>query len=314
MESGINNNELDFPLITIIIGTKDRAKLLPRAINSVLNQTYIKFECIIVDGDSHDNTKEIVLSYEDSRIIYIRLSPNPGRGEALNYAMKISKGDFLVVLDDDDEFLPNKIENQVKLLVKSNDKVGLIYSWTKFWDDKKDKLDEIWENNIEGYVFQHLLESQSLCTFPAIMFKRNALLKIGYYFNRTAIDSDWQYVCRICKEFEVILYPEILQIVHRNHLYLRLSNQNIISKQRHIDLCKFHIDFLKEFHDDYKKHKKKQLVHIIPILQYSSYLKQYKLFIIYSIKAILINPFYLNTNIQILKGLIRILFKDYYKK
>jgi glycosyltransferase involved in cell wall biosynthesis len=300
------------PLVTVIIGTKDRAKIIHRAIDSVLGQTYKNIECIIIDGDSQDNTEEIIGLYNDSRIKYIHLSPNPGRGEALKIAMIQAKGEYIVVLDDDDEFLPQKIEKQVAVLMNTNENVGLAYSWTRFWDDGKNIQEEILRNTIRGYVFPYLLDSHALCSFPALMFKKTALKKVGYYFNRTPIDSDWQFACRLCKQFEVEFVPEILQVVHRNHLYERLSLAKTVDKNSLINTLNFNIDFLDEFKDDYAIFRKKQFVHLIPIIGNSSRIKNHEIFFKYSVKAFFINPFSKELIGQFIKGLFRFIIPNKY--
>ena len=69
----MNNNKT--PLVSVIIPTCNRAKLVPRAIKSILDQSYANFECIIVDDASTDDTKKVVNSIKDERIIYLRHQP-----------------------------------------------------------------------------------------------------------------------------------------------------------------------------------------------------------------------------------------------
>lgn len=98
------------PIISVTIATYNRSHLLPRAINSVLNQTYQNFELIIVDDCSTDNTKDIIKSFTDNRIIYHRHKKNKGLLAAVNTGWDLSKGKYQCKLDDDDELLPNALE------------------------------------------------------------------------------------------------------------------------------------------------------------------------------------------------------------
>lgn len=102
------------PLVSIIMLTYNRADYIALAINSALIQTYRKFELIILDDGSTDNTTEIVTRYTDSRIRYIKDNTNKGlfarRYESLSYVT----GDFVAILDSDDTWTdPKKLEKQL---------------------------------------------------------------------------------------------------------------------------------------------------------------------------------------------------------
>jgi len=100
-------------MITVFIPTYNRAHLLPRAINSVLNQTYKNFELIIVDDGSTDNTEEVVKSFSDNRIIYHKHKENRGVLAARNTGWDLTKGKYYCALGDDDELLPHALETIV---------------------------------------------------------------------------------------------------------------------------------------------------------------------------------------------------------
>lgn len=113
-------------LISVIIPTHNRKLLLKNAIDSVLNQTYQKFEIIIVDDCSTDGTKDYVLSLKDARIKYFRNEKNLYAAASRNVGIKNSNGEFIAFLDDDDEWFPQKLEKQIPIF--KNEKVGLVYS------------------------------------------------------------------------------------------------------------------------------------------------------------------------------------------
>ena len=109
-------------LVSIIITTYRRAELLNRSISSVLNQTYEYIEIIVVDDNNPDSsdrmeTERVMEFYRDNpKVVYIRQSCNQRQPAALNAGIKNAKGKYIGFLDDDDEFLPHKIEMQVKAL------------------------------------------------------------------------------------------------------------------------------------------------------------------------------------------------------
>lgn len=104
-------------LVSVIIGTYERYDLLQKAINSVLNQTYKNIELIIVDDCSSDERYKSLIDSKEFK--FIQLEKNSGLPAVpRNVGIKLSKGKWICFLDDDDYFLPNKIENQVLLSSK----------------------------------------------------------------------------------------------------------------------------------------------------------------------------------------------------
>ena len=116
------------PIISVIITTYNRAHILPRAIKSVLNQTYSNFELIIIDDCSTDDTKELVKSFNDERIIYHRHTKNKGLLAAVNTGWDLTKAKYNCKLDDDDELLPNALETVVKKFSEISTK-GVKFIW-----------------------------------------------------------------------------------------------------------------------------------------------------------------------------------------
>lgn len=100
---------VDRPLISVVLTTYNRCHLLPRAINSVLDGTYDNFELIIIDDASSDRTPEVVSQLKDRRIQYIRMQENGGVLRARNRGFDIARGDYVTILDDDDELLPDAL-------------------------------------------------------------------------------------------------------------------------------------------------------------------------------------------------------------
>lgn len=97
------------PLVSVILATYNRSNLLPRAIDSVLRGTYANIELIVVDDASPDRTPEVVSRFKDSRIRYVRMPENGGVLRARNRGFDMATGDYVTILDDDDELLPNSL-------------------------------------------------------------------------------------------------------------------------------------------------------------------------------------------------------------
>lgn len=130
------------PLISIIIPTYNRANLISKTLDSVKQQTFKNWECIVVDDGSKDNTEELLESYitNDNRIRFIK-RPNhlpKGANACRNYGFKISKGDYINWFDSDDIMHANKLEVQLQSL-KSNPKSPYNICQSKWFDKENNK-------------------------------------------------------------------------------------------------------------------------------------------------------------------------------
>ena len=101
------------PLVSVILPTYNHATFIGKAIESVLKQTYYNFELIIIDNYSEDNTEEIVASYKDDRIKYLKFRNNGIIAASRNQGIKHAKGEFIALLDSDDIWYRSKIEKQL---------------------------------------------------------------------------------------------------------------------------------------------------------------------------------------------------------
>lgn len=100
-------------MISIIIPTYNRESTIKRSIDSILRQTYQDFEIIVVDDNSTDNTKKVVLDIKDKRVKYIKHEYNLGANAARNTGVENARGDIVAFQDSDDEWAENKLEKQL---------------------------------------------------------------------------------------------------------------------------------------------------------------------------------------------------------
>lgn len=104
------------PLVSVIIPTRNRIDLLLRAVRSVQRQTYPHLEIIVVDDGSTDGTSEVIEALGDPRIRCLRHHLQRGGGAARNTGIGAATGELIAFLDDDDEWLPEKTEEQLRVL------------------------------------------------------------------------------------------------------------------------------------------------------------------------------------------------------
>lgn len=117
----MNKQDFNQPLVTVLMTAYNAEKFIDKAIASIIYQTYKNLEIIIVDDGSTDNTPKIIEYFKnlDQRIRVIRLKKNKGPSLASNIGLKIAKGEYIARLDADDIALPDRIEKQVKFLLKN---------------------------------------------------------------------------------------------------------------------------------------------------------------------------------------------------
>ncbi|WGD34883.1 glycosyltransferase family 2 protein [Olleya sp. YS] len=109
------------PLITVLIPTYNCEQYVHDAVQSILNQTYTNFECIIIDDCSTDGTVDIIKTFDDPRINLIVKPKNSGYTNSLNYGLTIAKGKYIARMDGDDISLPNRFEKQVAIFEQNDD-------------------------------------------------------------------------------------------------------------------------------------------------------------------------------------------------
>ncbi len=134
------------PTVSIIVPTYNRATLLPRALDSIIAQTFGDWEIVLVDDGSTDDTEALAAEYArplDDRFIYTRQS-HAGCTTARNRGIDICRGRFVAFLDSDDEYLPSKLERQLALF-ECRPKLGLVYSDYAYVDLDGQRHDSVFE-------------------------------------------------------------------------------------------------------------------------------------------------------------------------
>lgn len=112
-------------MISVVLPTFNRANRLVRAVECVLGQTHHDLELILVDDGSTDETPNIVRTFEDRRLRYIRLPSNVGQAAARNIGIREAAGAFVAFQDSDDIWLPHKLELQLKVLNNQESVIGV---------------------------------------------------------------------------------------------------------------------------------------------------------------------------------------------
>lgn len=196
--------------VSAIITTRNRLELLKRAIDSVMAQTYPDVECIVVDDASTDDTPEYCQSLP---VRYIRISPSEscGGNHARNVGIKAAQGEYVEFLDDDDYWLPQKTEKQVRLMEEKQ--CSLVYCGMRgeFVDTKgifyKDaSVDDLFA----GDMSRRILMLINCCTSSLIMARKEMLLQIGMFDEKVRFWQDYELTVRAAQVTPFYPVKEIL--------------------------------------------------------------------------------------------------------
>ena len=237
------------PTCSVIIPTYNRAHLVDRAIQSVLNQTYQNFEFIVVDDGSTDNTEEVVKKFQekDKRIRYIKHERNKGASAARNTGIKAAKGEYIAFQDSDDEWLPEKLEKQMKVFETAPPEVGVIY--TGFWrieNNKKIYIPYSWVAQKEGNIHKELLKG-SFIGLPTVLIRKECFKKAGMFDKKLPRLQDWELFIRISKHCKFKYINEALLISPYTIGSISFNNESLIQALELI---------LKKHSEEFKKYKK----------------------------------------------------------
>lgn len=218
-------------MVSVVIPTHNRADLLPRAIASVQAQTYKDLEIVVISDGSTDNTKEVVeaLAKEDSRIRFIEYHPGRGGNIARNTGIQEAKGEYVAFLDDDDEFLPTKLEKQVAVM-ESDPEIGLVYTGVKIlYINEKVSYNSKARNC--GDLSKEILLDNFIGTTSTVMLKKAIFEKSGMFDVALKALQDYDLWIRVCQHCRIGVVPEELI----NYYNYTNSNQVSASTQKYID-------------------------------------------------------------------------------
>jgi glycosyltransferase involved in cell wall biosynthesis len=174
----MNNLSTDSnPLISVVIPTYNRAKYLDRCLQSIVSNEHNYFEVVVSDNASPDNTQEIIDKYlTDSRVHYYRNEKNLGARENIYKATKYAQGRYIFWLTDDDYLLPDALSKVVDV-IKSNPKIGYIYSPFAVLDDRNGEI--VWrhDNFPQDILLESGLETIAQVLPATWVFSRQVLKK-----------------------------------------------------------------------------------------------------------------------------------------
>lgn len=217
------------PTVSVVIPTYNRAELIGRSIQSVLNQSYADFELLVIDDGSTDETEGVVARFCDPRINYVRLASNVGVSAARNVGIRISKGKFIAFQDSDDEWLSDNLAKHMSVFERSSPNLGVVYS----------DMHRILKDGFVSYHASPTVDSGRLINpttqfyqvymlgSQSVVIKRDCLDATGYFNEELPALEDLELFIRLSKRFDFFRITEPL---------VRYYETDGLSKNRHATL------------------------------------------------------------------------------
>ena len=205
------------PKVSVVITTYNRAALLPRAIRSVLAQTYDDYELIIVDDCSTDDTPDVIRTFVDSRIRVVRHAENTGQSAAINTGIRIARGEYIAFLDDDDEWVESKLLRQVRTLDASSPRVGLVYTWFDHVDAPSGVRRSGGRSVTTGDVSEDVLECRVPAPTSTYLVRTEAARGIGGFDEALKKATDLDFLARLSVQWHVDVVRDVLVVMHGGH-------------------------------------------------------------------------------------------------
>ena len=219
-------------VVSIIVPVYNKEEFVKETLDSVLAQTYTKFELILVNDGSTDDSLKILKSYADRfpEKIHLIDSVNKGVSAATNLGIQASKGDYIQFLDADDCLSPDKIERQIVLLKDKSPNVMASCDWLMFRDDigKHFKVPYgifgDFESGLDWLV--RAWNYQEMMQPAAWLTHRDLILKSGPWNEKLTINQDGEFFCRVLSHCQGIIYDS------KGKVYYRIPGESNVSQQK----------------------------------------------------------------------------------
>ncbi len=235
-------------LVSIIIPTFNRAYLILETLQSIINQSYQNWECLIIDDGSNDNTKEIIQNIikKDSRFQYFERPINKQKGVSAcrNIGFEKSKGEFINFVDSDDIVLPNHIETHLKHF--STNEIDISITNAEIFIDRQEILKGYWAKNIiADDIILAMIKNDVLWAIGSVFWKKSSIKMQKPFLEDLISSEEWLFhivqIINGCK-YNIDLQTTFLVRSHE----IRIGKINSIAKTYSIYKSRIYIyEFLK---------------------------------------------------------------------
>jgi len=236
------------PRGSVIIPTYRRPQLLGAAIQSVLGQTFQDFEIVVVDDHSGDNTEQVVRSFPDPRIRYIEHRTNWRVAAARNTGVLNSSGEFVAFLDDDDEWVPDKLARQIEVFDSRAPVTGVVYTGFAMIERQTGNTVQVVRPTKQGHILHELCRHNCVGTASTVVIRRECFRVVGLFDETIDFGEEYDMWIRIAHSFDFAFLadPLVRYSVHGRRLSTNYDAM-ILGLQRQLAKS---LDFFASYPDD----------------------------------------------------------------
>lgn len=207
-------------MISVVIPTFNRSELLSRSVKSVIAQTYKDWELIVVDDGSTDDTDTVMREFtrSDRRIRFLAAPHSGSPPKVRNIGVRESTGEFIAFLDSDDEWLPDKLEQQLALIAPSKGKTALITCDSII---RTKNSDSIYANPTSGNHLDQILWGPLISIGSTLLIRASVIRQFGGFDETLGLVEDWDLPFRILQaghHAEIVHKPLAICYVHENNI------------------------------------------------------------------------------------------------
>ncbi len=253
------NTESTEPKISVCIPVYNGEQFLEYAIASVLNQKFDDYELMLVDDCSTDNSREIIKRFKSQYpyIKYYRNETNLGITRNWNRCIELSRGDYVIILHQDDTLLDNALEKEARVLDEKPE-VGVVFGNTKVRYLPSDKIVIYpgWSTpfSLNGYDFaRYMLSHVNVIYCPTVMIRRTCLQKYGVFDERFEIFEDYEMWLRLALrdvDFVYLHHPIAMYTYHETNTSRRVIREGNNIKEHHY-ILESHAGAIKDVFKDH---------------------------------------------------------------
>lgn len=232
--------------VSVIIPTYNRSELLKKAVKSLKKQSHQNFEIIIIDDFSTDDTAQVVKEMDDERIVYLKHDINKGGSEARNTGIRQATGSFIGFLDSDDQWLPDKLEKQLKQFEGKPD-VGVIYTGVQVVNENNQPTRKI-VPEYKGEILSKLFESNCIDTTSSVLVKKEVLERVQGFDASLPSCQDWDLYIRLAQVTKFDFVKESMVLFYHH------SGERITTNKKSV--LKGHLSIFEKYKELARKQRK----------------------------------------------------------